>query len=77
MRQAVTMMAACGASRPEDLSPAMLRKVVEPGVTLSYEALFDWLRPGQLLHDAPDQWADTWKQASADEFRLPVRTQQR
>ena len=55
----------------------MLRKVIEPGVTLSYEALFDWLEPGQLLDDAPDQWAEAWRHASPDEFRLPVRTQHR
>ncbi|MCQ4618012.1 FMN-binding glutamate synthase family protein [Corynebacterium sp. CCUG 59401] len=77
VRQATTMMAACGASHPDDLTPAMLRKVIEPGVTLSYEALFDWLEPGQLLDDAPDQWAEAWRHASPDEFRLPVRTQHR
>jgi len=76
--QAVTMMAACGASSPEELTSAMLRRVIEPGVTMSYEALFNWLEPEQLLNDgAPDTWAAAWKHASADEFRIPVKTQYR
>ena len=75
--QAVSMMASCGATTPAELTPNMLRQVIAPGVTRSYKALYNWLEPGQLLDDAPEAWTEAWKQASPDEFRLPVITKVR
>ena len=77
VNQAVSMMASCGASTPDELTPNMLRQVIAPGVTRSYEALYTWLEPGQLIDDAPEAWAEAWDQASPDEFRLPVITKVR
>lgn len=77
VRQAVSMMASCGTTSPEDLTPNMLRQVIAPGVTRSYEALYEWLQPGELLAQAPAAWEEAWDQASPDEFRLPVITQVR
>ena len=77
VRQAISMMASCGASSPDELTPNMLRQVIAPGVTRSYEALYEWLQPGELLAQAPQAWAGAWEQASPDEFRLPVITKVR
>ena len=77
VQHAVSMMASCGATSPEELTHGMLRQVIEPGVAKSYEALYDWLEPGELLAEAPEAWADAWNHASPDEFRLPVRTRLR
>jgi hypothetical protein len=34
----------------------------------NYAELFDWLRPGQLLDDAPEAWAVDWARADPDSF---------
>jgi hypothetical protein len=34
----------------------------------SYAALYDWLAPGQLLAEPPEDWAHDWATASADHF---------
>lgn len=77
VKQAVSMMASCGTTSPDELTPNMLRQVIAPGVTRSYEAIYEWLQPGELLAQAPEAWADAWEHASPDEFRLPVITKVR
>ncbi|WP_084077325.1 FMN-binding glutamate synthase family protein [Demequina sp. NBRC 110057] len=69
--EAARMMASMGVRRPEELSPEQLRLVIGPGETVSYADRYDWLHPGQLLSEPPQNWARDWELASADSFRIP------
>ena len=66
--EAVRLMAAMGARAPSDLTPHHLRRNVTSTETHSYAELYEWLDPGQLLHDAPRTWAAEWDAASPDHF---------
>lgn len=66
--EAVRIMRSMGASRPEDLNPDQLRMVVSAGRTVSYADYYSWLKPGQLLDGAPQDWANDWARASAATF---------
>ena len=66
---AVRLMASMGVSDPSELTPHMLRRSVSPTESRSYASIYEWLRPGQLLEDAPSIWAPDWKAASPDTFR--------
>ncbi len=66
--QAVQMMATMGARQSEDLTPDMLRHNVSHEDVRSYAELYEWLSPGQLLADPPEEWAKDWREASADRF---------
>ena len=76
VKQAASMMATLGATRPEELSPHMLRRNIDATQTQSYYELYEWLSPGQLLAGAPQSWIDDWDSASADRF-VPQRSHQR
>jgi glutamate synthase domain-containing protein 2 len=78
--EAVRLMAAMGVSDPGDLHPGMLRRNVSVGEHRSYAELFDWLAPGQLLAEPPEEWAADWRLASPDTFhpeRHPERQPER
>ncbi len=75
-KQAAAMMATLGATRPEELSPHMLRRNIDATRTQSYAELYEWLSPGQLVAGAPRTWVDDWDAASADRF-VPQRSHQR
>lgn len=66
--EAVKIMAAMGVQDPEDLTPAMLRQRVSETSTSSYEELYEWLQPGQLLAEPPETWAAEWRVANAESF---------
>ncbi|WP_435201706.1 FMN-binding glutamate synthase family protein [Janibacter sp. GS2] len=66
--QATQMMASLGARRPEDLGPHLLRRTISSRETRSYAELFEWLRPGELVAEAPQSWAQDWQAASAHSF---------
>lgn len=66
--QATQMMASLGAQRPEELGPHLLRRNVSAKEARSYAELFEWLRPGELLAEAPATWAQGWQAASAASF---------
>ncbi|MGP5218365.1 MULTISPECIES: FMN-binding glutamate synthase family protein [Micrococcaceae] len=66
--EAGQIMASMGVSNPEQLNPRMLRRRVDHLTTSSYAAIFNWLRPGELLEDPPRGWAVDWKEADADHF---------
>jgi len=36
--------------------------------TASYADIYEWLRPGELLGDLPETWAENWNAASAETF---------
>ncbi len=66
--QAQQMIASLGLSGPHELSPAMLMRRIDHVHTASYDQLYDWLRPGELFDDAPEDWAGDWAAADPDSF---------
>ncbi|MFI5607868.1 FMN-binding glutamate synthase family protein [Amycolatopsis sp. NPDC051903] len=67
---ALQIMAAMGVADPAELRPHMLRRRIDPHTVRSYEELYDWLEPGQLLAEAPLEWAADWKAADPDRFTV-------
>ncbi|MET7996036.1 FMN-binding glutamate synthase family protein [Amycolatopsis sp. NPDC005232] len=67
---ALQIMAAMGVSDPADLAPHQLRRRLDPHVVRSYAELYDWLEPGQLLAEPPEEWAVDWKAADPDRFTV-------
>lgn len=72
--QAQRIIASMGVHRPDELTPDMLCRNVAPDDNRSFAELFEWLKPGELLAQAPETWEKDWKLASADSFGL-VRAQ--
>jgi len=66
--QALQIMAAMGLDGPQDLRPRMLQRRVDHVTTVGYDQVFDWLEPGQLLAEAPKEWAHDWSLADPDRF---------
>ncbi|HJX78058.1 FMN-binding glutamate synthase family protein [Glutamicibacter sp.] len=66
--EAGQIMASMGLESPDQLNTRMLRRRVNLQSTLSYASLFHWLKPGELLHDAPPSWKEDWEEADADHF---------
>lgn len=73
VEEATKMMASMGARTPADLKPWMLRQVVSPTCTESYETLYEWLEPGQLLTNPPEAWAREWAEANPHSFHTPIQ----
>ncbi|MET8963021.1 FMN-binding glutamate synthase family protein [Streptomyces sp. NPDC004074] len=67
---AVQIMASMGVTDPAQLRPHMLRRRIDPCTERSYEELYEWLAPGQLLDQAPASWAADWKAANPDRFAV-------
>lgn len=69
VEQATQVIASMGLSSFEDLRPHMLRRRIHDGEIASYADLFDHLRPGELLEQAPPSWVRDWELADPDSFR--------
>jgi hypothetical protein len=41
---------------------------VDHATSRSYEELYEWLSPNQLLEDPPASWAIDWDRADPDSF---------
>ncbi|MEU0847038.1 FMN-binding glutamate synthase family protein [Streptomyces flaveolus] len=67
---ALQIMASMGVTDPAQLRPHMLRRRVDPLTERSYEELYEWLEPGQLLLEPPASWAADWKAADPDRFTV-------
>ncbi|MFG3105109.1 FMN-binding glutamate synthase family protein [Streptomyces sp. NPDC048182] len=67
---ALQIMASMGVTDPAQLRPHMLRRRVDPVSERSYEELYEWLRPGQLLAEPPASWAADWTLADPDRFTV-------
>ena len=52
----------------DQLSPRKLFRRVDPQVTQTYQELFEWLEPEQLLTAPPTGWGRDWREADADSF---------
>jgi glutamate synthase domain-containing protein 2 len=68
VREAMQIMGSLGVTDPGELEPWMLVRRVDLIETRSYEQLYDWLSPGELLEDPPRSWADDWERAGPDSF---------
>jgi glutamate synthase domain-containing protein 2 len=64
------IMASMGVRHPGELRSHMLRRRVDPHQVRSYAELYDWLGPGQLLSDPPEDWARDWSAADPDDFTV-------
>lgn len=73
VRQAVQIMASLGVSDPSGLTPHMLHKKLGPTEIRSYADLYEWLTPGELVADPPQEWAGDWAAANPDTFRPVMR----
>ncbi|GAA1544508.1 FMN-binding glutamate synthase family protein [Brevibacterium picturae] len=69
--EAVRLMASMGAAHPDDLEPTMLRRNISVSESWSYARLYNWLKPNELINDAPEDWAADWETARADSFTIP------
>lgn len=69
VQEANQIMATMGVRSPDELRPHMLRRMIGHTDIRSYEDLYEWLRPGQLLDEAPESWAADWVRADPDRFR--------
>jgi glutamate synthase domain-containing protein 2 len=67
--QAQQMVASLGLSHPRDLHPAMLMRRIDHHRTASYDELYGWLHPGQLLDEPPQDWISDWNASDPDTFR--------
>jgi hypothetical protein len=64
--QAQELIGAMGLNGPGQLTPAMLHRRIDHTATRTYNELYDWLEPGELLAQPPKDWAADW--ADADRF---------
>ncbi|WP_369265418.1 FMN-binding glutamate synthase family protein [Streptomyces sp. R35] len=70
VRSALKIMAAMGVQHPDELRPHMLHRRLDAATIRSYEELYDWFEPGQLLAEPPQQWAADWAAADPDRFTV-------
>lgn len=69
VRSAVRIMASMGVQHPDELTPAHLLQRDEKGHLVTYEEIFDWLEPDELLGGTDRQsWARDWDRADPDSF---------
>ena len=68
VREATQILASMGVTEPGRLNQRMLRRRVDHLTTRSYAAIYNWLRPGELLVDPPRGWRLDWEEADADHF---------
>lgn len=66
--ESAQIMASMGLTSPTQLNTRMLRRRVNLQSTRSYASLFHWLRPGELLDEAPGSWKEDWEEADSDHF---------
>ncbi|WP_371538215.1 MULTISPECIES: hypothetical protein [unclassified Streptomyces] len=69
MSSALQIMASMGVRDPSELGQHQLRRRLDPRTVLSYRALYDWLSPGQLTSEPPQEWEAGWRAADPDNFR--------
>lgn len=67
--EAMRMTASIGLTDPAQLGPHHLMRRVDHVESRSYDELYEWLAPGELLADPPEDWATDWARADPDSFR--------
>jgi glutamate synthase domain-containing protein 2 len=71
--QAQQIIASMGLTGPHELTPDMIFRRVDHTTARSYRELYDWLEPGELTADAPEDWAADWAAADPDRFVPLIR----
>jgi glutamate synthase domain-containing protein 2 len=76
--EAQRIIASMGLPGPYAVGPDSLHRRVDHATVRTYAQLFDWLEPGELVGQAPGEWADHWAAADPDRFTpvlstVPVR----
>ncbi|MCU1593706.1 MAG: Glutamate synthase [Frankiales bacterium] len=66
--QSLQLLSAMGLDHPSQLRPRMLQRRLDHLTTVGYDEVYDWLEPGQLLAEAPKEWAHDWALADPDRF---------
>ncbi len=66
--EAQRLIASMGLHSPADVGPHHLVRRVDHMNSLSYEQMYEWLTPGQLLQEPPETWAADWERADAENF---------
>jgi len=76
--EAQRIIASMGLPGPYAVGPDLLHRRVDHATVRTYAQLFDWLEPGELVGQAPGEWAADWAAADPDRFTpmcspVPVR----
>lgn len=66
--QAQRIIASMGLTGPHELAPSMLHRRVDHTTVRTYRELYDWLEPGELLSEPPEDWSADWAAADPDRF---------
>lgn len=64
--KAQQIAAAMGLTGPDQVRPEHLMRRINHTTTSSYGQLYEWLSPGELLHEPTQSWAEDWKAANPD-----------
>ncbi len=62
------LIASMGLSDPAELGPQLLNRRLDPQTIRSYDQLYQYLEPGELLVSPPAEWAADWSAARPDRF---------
>jgi len=68
--EAQQIIASMGLAGPHELGPGMLYRRVDHHAVRTFTDLYHWLEPGELLAEAPEDWAADWAAADPDRFGL-------
>jgi glutamate synthase domain-containing protein 2 len=66
--EATRLIASMGLHSPAEVGPHHLVRRVDHVSSRTYAELYDWLEPGQLLHEPPEPWQADWARADPDSF---------
>ncbi len=66
--EAQRLIASMGLRSPAEVGPHHLVRRVDHVTSRSYAELYEWLEPGQLLHEPPESWRADWARADPDSF---------
>jgi glutamate synthase domain-containing protein 2 len=66
--EAQRLIASMGLHSPSEVGPHHLVRRIDHVTSESYAQLYEWLEPGQLLHDPPASWENDWARADPDSF---------
>ena len=66
--EAQRLIASMGLHSPAEVGPHHLVRRVDHVTSRSYAELYEWLEPGQLLHEPPESWQADWARADPDSF---------
>jgi glutamate synthase domain-containing protein 2 len=66
--EAQRLIASMGLHSPAEVGPHHLVRRVDHVNSRTYAELYEWLEPGQLLHEPPESWQVDWARADPDSF---------